>query len=127
MSRVAQVLKSNVLLTGLAVIIILAGAGTAVYVHDENSGDVQTTTNSLHQLTQISYDGKNGVNAFVLLKKYATVQAKHYSFGYFVSSINGVAGNGPKYWTFFVNGKEASSGASLYITKSSDIITWELE
>jgi hypothetical protein len=67
------------------------------------------------------------VNAFVLLKKYALVQAKHYSFGYFVSSINGVAGNGPKYWTLFVNGKESSVGASSYITKSSDKITWKLE
>jgi hypothetical protein len=127
MGRVAQILRSHVILTSVAVIVLLAGAGTALYVHDKNSGGVQTTTNSQHQLTQISYDGKNGVNAFVLLKKYAVVQAKHYSFGYLVTSINGVAGNGPKYWTFFVNGKEASVGASSYITKSSDTITWRLE
>jgi hypothetical protein len=127
MSRVARILKSNITLTGIAVIIILAGAGTAALVHNENSGHVQTITNSQHQLTQISYDGQNGVNAFNLLKKYATVQTKHYSFGYFVKAINGVAGNGPKYWTLFVNGKEANVGASAYITKSSDIITWRLE
>ncbi|HUD07710.1 MAG TPA: DUF4430 domain-containing protein [Candidatus Saccharimonadales bacterium] len=127
MSRVAQVLRSNVVLSGIAVIILLSGAGIAACVHNENYGDVQTTTNSQHQLTQISYDGKDGTNAFVLLKKYVKIQAKLYSFGYFVSSINGVAGNGPKYWTFFVNGKEADAGASSYITKSSDIITWKLE
>jgi hypothetical protein len=125
MSRVAQVLKSKVIIT-LAVIIVMAGVGLGIYSQN-NSGQVQTTTNSQHQLTQISYDGKNGVNAFTLLKKYARVQAKHYSFGYFVTSINDAAGNGPKYWTFFVNGKEASVGASSYITKSSDKITWKLE
>jgi hypothetical protein len=126
MSRVAQVLKSRLVLTSLVVIILLIGTGSAVYVHNNNSGDVQTTTNAQHQLTQISYDGQNGVNAFTLLKKYATVQAKHYSFGYFVTAINGVAGNGPKYWTFIVNGREASVGASSYITKSSDKISWKL-
>jgi hypothetical protein len=127
MSRVAQVLKSKIRYVVVAVIIIAAGVGSGIYIHDNNSGHVQTTTNSQHQITQISYAGKNGENAFVLLKKYATVQAKHYSFGYLVTSIDGVVGSGSKYWTFFVNGREASVGASSYITKSSDKITWKLE
>jgi len=127
MSRVAQVLKSKIIYVVVAVIIIAAGVGSGIYIHDNNSGHVQTTANSQHQITQISYDGKNGENAFVLLKKYAAVQAKHYSFGYLVTSIDGVVGNGPKYWTFYVNSREASVGASLYITKSSDKITWKLE
>jgi hypothetical protein len=62
-----------------------------------------------------------------LLEKHATIQAKHYSFGYFVTSIDGVVGNGPKYWTFYVNGKEASVGASSYVTKNSDRINWKLQ
>ncbi|HUD81569.1 MAG TPA: DUF4430 domain-containing protein [Patescibacteria group bacterium] len=127
MSRVAQVLKSKITYVVVAVVIIAAGVVTGIDMHDNNSGHVQTTTNSQHQITQISYVGKNGQNAFVLLKKYATVQAKQYSFGYLVTSINGVVGNGPKYWTFYVNGREASVGASSYITKSSDKITWKLE
>lgn len=126
MSRVAQVFKTKLVLPIIAVLIIAGGVGVGIYVHD-HSGDVQTVTNAQHQLTQISYNGKSGVNAYVLLKKYATVQAKHYSFGYFVSSINGVTGNGPKYWTLYINGKESNVGASSYITKNSDKLTWKLQ
>lgn len=127
MSRVARYLKTKEVLVSIIVIIILAGVGIGIYVHDKNSGQVQLITNSQQQLTAISYDGKNGVNAYTLLKKYAVVQDKHYSFGYFVTAINGVTGNGPKYWTFFVNGQESSVGASAYMTKSSDKLTWKLE
>ncbi len=127
MSRVAQFLKSKTLIAFTVLLVIGAGIGTGIALSLNDSGNVQTLTNSQHQLSQISYDGQTGINAFVLLKKYATVQAKHYSFGYLVTSINGIAGNGPKYWTFFVNGKEASVGASSYVTKNSDKITWKLE
>lgn len=126
MSRVARTLKSKLTILVAVVVLIGAGAGIGVYEHDHN-GHVQTVSNSQHQLTQISYRGKNGVNAFALLQKYATVQSKHYSFGEFVTSINGVAGNGPKYWTFYVNGKQAKVGAGSYITKDSDTITWKLQ
>jgi hypothetical protein len=125
MSKVAQTLKPKLAI--LAAIVIIVAVGLGVYVQTKNSGDVQTLTNSQHQITQISYKGTNNVNAYVLLKKYAVVQAKHYSFGYFVTSINGVAGNGPKYWTMYVNGKESNVGASDYITKDSDTITWKLQ
>ena len=125
MSRVAQVLKSKIVLISAAVVIVGVGAG--IGIHDAQSGHVQTVTNAQHKLTQISYSGQKGVDAYTLLKKHAVVQAKHYSFGYLVTSIDGVAGNGPKYWTFYINGKEASVGASSYITKSGDIIAWKLQ
>jgi hypothetical protein len=126
MSRVAQVLKSKLTIIVALVVVIGAGAGVGVYEHSQ-SGHVKTVANAQHKLTQISYSGKNGVNAFTLLQKYATIQSKHYSFGEFVTSINGVAGNGPKYWTLYVNGRQATVGASAYVTKNSDTITWKLQ
>ena len=127
MSRPALNLKTKLTAAAIALLVIVgAGTGIGVYEHD-HSGNVKTVSNSQHQLTQISYDGKSGVNAFVLLKKYATIQSKNYSFGEFVESINGVSGNGPKYWTLYVNGKESSVGASSYVTKNSDTITWKLQ
>ena len=127
MSRVAQGIKSKVTIATIAVVVIVAGVGAGVDVHNRASGYVQTVTNAQHKITQISYNGQTGVDAYVLLRKHATVQAKHYSFGYLVKSIDGVAGNGPKYWTFYVNGKVASVGASSYITKNSDRVTWKLQ
>ena len=68
MSRVAQVLKSKITYVVVAVVIIAAGVVTGIDMHDNNSGHVQTTTNSQHQITQISYVGKNGQNARLTAK-----------------------------------------------------------
>ena len=127
MSRVAQTLKAKLTILLAVVAIIAAGAGLSLYIHSKDSGQLQLITNAQHQLTQISYDGQNGVNAYRLLQRHASVKAKKYSFGYFVTSINGVAGDGPKYWIFYINGKSASVGASSYITKNSDRLTWKLQ
>lgn len=126
MGRAAQILKSK-LLVAVVIVVALAGIGTAVWVYAGNPGDVHTTVNTQKQTTQVSYRGQNGVNALTLLKKYATVKTKHYSFGDMVTSIDGTAGNGPKYWTFYVNNKEASVGAGSYTTKNSDTLTWKLQ
>ena len=110
--------------------IVVAGVGTSgvwAYVANLPSHKVDTVTNVTHQTTQISYQGQNGMNALALLKKHAAVTTKHYSFGDMVTSINGTSGNGPKYWTFYLNGKEAGVGAEAYVTKNSDHITWRLQ
>lgn len=127
MSKATKQVQNKAAIVAVFVVIVAAITGAGVYEQNKNSGHVQTVTNSQQHLSQISYDGKKGVSAYTLLQKYATVTAKHYSFGYFVTSINGTAGNGPKYWTLFVNGKESQVGASAYITKNSDKITWKLQ
>lgn len=127
MSRVAHVFTSKLAVAVVTFLVVAAGVSTGVAIHHKENGDVQTVSNAQHQLTQISYDGQNGENAYVSLQKHATVQSKKYSFGYFITAIDGVTGNGPRYWTLFVNGKEASVGANDYITKNSDRIMWRLQ
>ena len=126
MGRAAQLLKTKLWLV-VIIVVALAGVGGGIWAYSNNPGNVHTTLNSQKQTTQISYQGQNGVNALTLLKKYATVKTKHYSFGDMVTSIDGTVGNGPKYWTFYVNNKEASVGAGSYTTKNSDTITWKLQ
>ncbi|MGH6878680.1 MAG: hypothetical protein ACREHV_15060, partial [Rhizomicrobium sp.] len=99
MSRVAQVLHLKVTVAVISIVVIATGVGLGFDVHSKDNDGVQIFTNSQHRLSQISYNGQSGVNAYFLLQKHATVKAKKYSFGYFVTSINGVVGNGPKYWT----------------------------
>ncbi|MGA3150525.1 MAG: DUF4430 domain-containing protein [Candidatus Saccharimonadales bacterium] len=125
MSRVAQQIKAKILI--LPAFILVFGAGVAIWSHGVNPDQVHVIKNSQSQTTEISYKGENGKDALTLLKQHAQVQTKHYSFGDFVVSINGIAGNGPKYWTFYINGKEASVGAGAYITKNSDILDWKLQ
>jgi len=114
-------------LISAAVVIAALGFGGWAYVANSPSYKVAAVTNAQHQLTQLSYHGQAGQNALALLKKHATVQTKHYSFGDLVMSINDSKGTGPKYWTFYINGKQASVGAGSYTTKSTDTLTWKLQ
>jgi predicted component of viral defense system (DUF524 family) len=125
MGRVA--LNKTKTLVTIIIVVVIVGLGSWALAAHLSSGDVQTVVNGQHQITQISYKGQNGVNALKLLERYANVKVTHYSFGDYVSSINGTAGNGPKYWILYVNGKESSVGASDYITKNSDTLKWRLE
>jgi hypothetical protein len=125
MSRVAQQIKAKVLI--LPALILVVGAGVAIWSHGVNPDQVQVVKNSQSQTTEISYKGENGKDALTLLKTHAQVQTKHYSFGDLVAAINGAAGNGPKYWTFYINGKEAQVGAGAYVTKSTDMLDWKLQ
>jgi uncharacterized protein DUF4430 len=126
MSRVALT-KTKTLLLVIVIAVAGIGAGVLAYVANSPSHKVQVVANAQHQTVQLSYKGQNGVDALTLLKKHAAVQTKHYSFGDFVTAINGSVGNGPKYWTFYVNGKESNVGASSYSTKNGDTITWKLQ
>ena len=125
MSRVAQQLKAKVLI--LPALILVVGAGVAIWSHGVNPDQVQVVKNSQSQTTEISYKGQSGKDALTLLRTHAQVQTKHYSFGDLVADINGAAGNGPKYWTFYINGKEAQVGAGAYVTKSTDMLDWKLQ
>ena len=126
MSRVAQQIKDKLIIIPVLLVVVF-GAGVAIWSHGFNPDQVQVVKNSQSQTTEISYKGETGKDALSLLKTHAQVQTKHYSFGDLVISVNGSAGNGPKYWTFYINGKEASVGAGAYITKSSDTLVWKLQ
>lgn len=47
----------------------------------------------------------------------------------FITSINGVSQDASKgmYWLYYVNGEMGQVGASQYVVKDGDIITWKLE
>jgi hypothetical protein len=58
------------------------------------------------------------------------MSAKNYpGMGYFVEEINGVKNNptANTYWFMYVNDQSAQVGASQYILKPNDIITWKYE
>jgi hypothetical protein len=126
MGRVA-LNKTKTIILSIVAVAMVGGAGTAAYVANSSSHKVDVSKNSKQQTVYIKYNGQSGVDALTLLKKHASVHTKHYSFGDLVTSINGTAGNGPKYWTFYLNGKEASVGAGSYVTKSTDKIEWRLQ
>ena len=119
----ALLVKIKIIIVSVGVLAAVLTVGYAVY---QQQTAVSTVTDAQHQLTEISYRGHNGVDALTLLKQHARVEVKHYSFGDMVTAINGNKGTGPKYWTFYANGKQSEVGASAYRTKDGDVLRWKL-
>jgi uncharacterized protein DUF4430 len=121
----------------LAVVLLIGSATTVVAwrTHENGKRPAAATRTTLpaadkntSAIAPISYQGEDGKTALELLKQKATVVTKDSSYGQYVDSINGVAGGtGGKYWTFYINGQQASVGAGAYTTKATDTITWKFE
>ena len=127
MSRVAQPFSKNQLIALLSIVFVFGASMVAgISVHEYHKSQPQITVVA-SQTTDVKYAGVAGQTALALLEKYEPIQTKHYSFGDLVVSINGTPGNGPKYWSFYVNGKMATVGAGAYITKDGDSIEWKLQ
>ncbi len=47
--------------------------------------------------------------------------------GKFIEEINGIRGNGDKYWIYYVNGKKAWIGVSNYKIGPGDVVSWKYE
>lgn len=124
MSRVAQSFAKSKLIAWIVPLVIF-GVGAGIALTNQSPKVQVSTTQS--QATDVKYKGVNGQTALALLEKYTRAGVKHYSFGDFVTSVNGAAGNGPKYWSFYVNGKLSDVGAGSYVTKSTDNIEWKLQ
>jgi len=86
-----------------------------------------TTTQNVNQSQNVTYQGQQGKTALDILKNKFTVQTKEFSGGEFVQTISGVTPDDKHYWAFYVNGAEATVGASQYVTKDSDVIEWKLK
>lgn len=125
MSRVAQSLKTK--LTTLMIVLLVIGTGGVASLLTQNEAPKAQVTTEQSQTTYVKYKGVGGQTALDLLKKYTKAETKHYDFGDLVTAINGTEGNGPKYWSFYVNGKLADVGAGAYVTKDSDVIEWKLQ
>lgn len=55
-----------------------------------------------------------------------SLKTKQYPFGIFIDELDGLASDKltGQYWTYSINGQFASVGASSYVAKDGDIITW---
>lgn len=125
MARSSQAFAKIKLIAALPLIAVIVGVVGAITSYDASPKAQITTKQS--QTTSVKYKGVEGQKALDLLKKYASVQTKHYSFGDLVTAINGTEGKGPKYWSFYVNGKLSDVGAGAYTTRAGDAIEWKLQ
>ncbi|PIS06705.1 hypothetical protein COT79_03170 [Candidatus Berkelbacteria bacterium CG10_big_fil_rev_8_21_14_0_10_43_14] len=113
----------------VSVIIVLIAIGMiAMYSSflTGSSSSQPTQDQSQVQPTQqnISYQGKDGVDAMTLLKETHSVDASDQGF---VNAIDGVKPAEKQFWSLYVNGKPSDLGAKDTITKSTDSIEWKLD
>lgn len=90
-----------------------------LYAEDKKYAPVWRENSSLYDLMQLMTTDSRAPFLFF---------AREYSgMGYFVEEINGVRNNpqSGEYWIYYVNGQSATVGASQYIVKKDDIITWK--
>lgn len=104
----------------ILVLVILVGGGIYAYRY-------QKTHSSQQQGSGISYKGQNGKTALDLLKSNYKVETQSFTGGEFVKSINGQTPDNNHFWAFYVNGQEATIGASQYVTKDGDTVEWKMK
>ncbi len=123
--RIVLTIISGVLFAGIVVSMIVFSQQSTVKPEVSNSSVI--TEKSQDSATDtISYTGRTGVDALTLLEEKGTVEKTSAGF---VSAINGRKADEGKreYWSFYVNGKPATVGASEYRTQDTDKIEWKIE
>lgn len=127
MARSSLFGKTKMISLTLLLSIVAFGTGVVgallTYEAKPNTVAVQSSA----PITEFKYQGEEGKNALEILKSKASVITKQYDFGELVTAINGTQGSGPKYWSFYVNGKLSDEGAGTYVTHDSDNIEWKLQ
>lgn len=134
----------------IIILVILSGTGLGVYKYSESrkKASIQSTTiqenkseklkvevvNEKGELSAYTTNLKEGTSAFDALKqlksenKGFTFEFKEYSFGPFITSINGFQPDSSKqFWSFYVNDKVSSEGVGAYKIKKGDIIKFKVE
>lgn len=71
---------------------------------------------------------QEGEAALDVLARTKKIEAKEYSFGKAVESIEGVKnGTGGRFWIYYVNDKEMQIGAGEYVVQPNDTIEWKFK
>jgi len=122
--------KRYVALAIVAVIaVILVGIGWYALGRADSSVEATTQTVKPVVTDTVTYVGETGKTALTqLLEVNSTVVTKTANFGTYVDSINGLkSGEDSKYWSFYVDGKMASVGGGVYVSKGGEEILWKYQ
>lgn len=115
----------------VAVLIVLMTFFAYVFSNQQTQNKSSTQSYNATPVTQkssenISYKGKENIDALTLLRQNATISLDQSGM---VSSVNGRKADSVKheYWAFYVNGKLAAVGPTDYNTKNTDLIEWKID
>ena len=126
-------MKKKLVLIVASIIIVVAGGIGIYYLVNQSNNKTVSAQNQPSEVKPtatwkdnvLTYSGKTNVTAGDLITQVATTKKDKYGM---IASINGVESDSTKgqYWQFMINGVSSTVGADTYITKSTDVITWQL-
>lgn len=71
---------------------------------------------------------QSGQTAFSLVvASVPDVTYKQYDFGFFIESINGLAGSNTHFWAFYLNGEKSITGADSVVLKKGEVVEFKYE
>ncbi len=92
-------------------------------------GQVVLEINGVKYVSEI----KSGTSVYDLMTKLKDAGQMNFKdktyigLGKFIEEINGMKGNGEKYWIYYVNGHKAEVGVSNYKINPGDVVSWKYE
>lgn len=114
---------------GLLIILglgLMAGAQLSQSSVDSDQIQVNLTVDYRDSVDSRMVDVNNSSSAFNALNSTYDVQYQKSSYGYFITSINGVSGNESNYWIYEVNGEAPEVGAGQYTLEENDKLKFSL-
>jgi len=120
-------------LIAITIVLVFFVSGCFWFLKEKNLTKSQSPENTVEKQElmielkdEFKYDGKEGIDALTLLKEKTEVEQDGTGM---VVSINGRKADNEKreFWSFYVNGVQASVGSADYKTKDNDIIDWKIE
>ena len=128
--KVLNKYKQLIIVSVIAAAVLVGGVLVLTNLARKQETQVrQTASASTARSDYVSYTASKGTTALAQLKQVARgVVTKTSSFGEYVQSIGEYkGGDDGKYWTFYVDGKMASTGAGTYVAKGGEKIEWKFE
>lgn len=138
--------KTILKIVGIALIVSIFGNFSFSFAYTDKAPTKKVTSNKKIKSKEnfitlqvgsneykISY--KEGESLYDAMKGFSNKKENKFSFnsknypglGNFIDEINGIKGTPGKYWIYYVNNKKVSVGASKYILKPGDTVTWKQE
>ncbi len=128
LTRKFALAASAIMVVAIAIFVIALTNNKPKDTATDTPAPASSQQQTAEQSNVVNYKGVNGKTALELLKEVAQVETKDSSYGVYVDAINGIkGGTDGKYWTFYVNGTMATSGADAYQTKEGEVIEWKFQ
>ncbi len=117
--------KNKKIFSAIVIIIVLLGISAYFYSSEnKNSTPIQVELSYIATENSTVYDFMDQLREE---GKITFTEKTYAGMGKFISSINGIKGNGEQNWIYSVNGKEAQVGVSNYKINPGDVVSWRYE